>query len=51
MKILLDNYDSQQNLASSGRKYFYLSGNDVVVQGKQGKGGIHVVKTGSVGDL
>jgi len=50
IKVLLDNYDSQHNLASTGfhlggQKYFYLSGNDDVMRGKQGKGGVHVVKT------
>eukprot|EP00092_Neocalanus_flemingeri_P002366 GFUD01002531.1.p1 GENE.GFUD01002531.1~~GFUD01002531.1.p1 ORF type:complete len:126 (+),score=24.96 GFUD01002531.1:43-420(+) len=47
---LLQNYDCQQNLASTGfllagQKYFYLSGDDEVMRGKQGKGGVHVVKT------
>jgi len=50
IKVLLDNYDSQHKLASTGfhlggQKYFYLSGNDDVMRGKQGKGGVHVVKT------
>ena len=75
IKVLLDNYDSQHNLASTGfhlggQKYFYLryfenaslyrkyiclwwfrylySGNDDVMRGKQGKGGVHVVKTNQV---
>ena len=82
IKVLVDNYDSQHNLASTGfhlggQKYFYLrwcrerqnlilplgprdssriyqyrkcrcSGNDDVVRGKQGKGGVHVVKTNQV---
>merc|ERR1719420_878966 len=26
-------------------KYFYLSGDDEVIRGKQGKGGVHCVKT------
>merc|ERR1711942_439173 len=47
IKALLNNYT---NLASSGfhlagKKYFYLSGDDNVVRGKQGKSGVHVVKT------
>merc|ERR1712183_736840 len=50
IKNILSNYDCQSNLASSGfhlggQKYFYLSGNDDVMRGKQGKGGVHVVKT------
>ena len=85
IKVLVDNYDSQHNLASTGfhlggQKYFYLrylhlvplkyflfkyfntpnllktqiilhylySGNDDVMRGKQGKGGVHVVKTNQV---
>ena len=31
------------NLA--GQKYFYLSGTDEVLRGKQGKGGVHIMKT------
>merc|ERR550517_2303750 len=51
MKAILENYGSQENLASSGfslggQKYFYLSGDDEVLRGKQGKGGVHCVKTG-----
>ena len=47
---LVENYDSQEKLAATGfqlagQKYFYLSGNDYVMRGKQGKGGVHVVKT------
>merc|ERR1711914_61306 len=30
----------------AGQKYFYLSGTDDVVRGKQGKGGVHIMKTG-----
>ena len=29
-----------------GQKYFYLSGDEEVLRGKQGKGGVHCVKTG-----
>merc|ERR1739838_505283 len=51
MKAILENYGSQENLASSGfslsgQKYFYLSGDEEVLRGKQGKGGVHCVKTG-----
>merc|ERR1711936_1264433 len=51
MKAILENYGSQENSASSGfslggQKYFYLSGDDEVLRGKQGKGGVHCVKTG-----
>ena len=47
---ILQNYDCQHNLASTGinlggQKYFYLSGDDEVMRGKQGKGGVHLVKT------
>ena len=50
---LVENYDSQEKLAATGfqlagQKYFYLSGNDDVMRGKQGKGGVHVVKTHQV---
>merc|ERR1712183_144011 len=50
IKNILSNYDCQSNLASSGfslagQKYFYLSGDDDVMRGKQGKGGVHLVKT------
>merc|ERR1712029_915042 len=37
IQTLVQNYDTQ--------KYFYLSGNEEVMRGKQGKGGVHVVKT------
>ena len=50
LQKILQNYDNQANLASTGfflggQKYFYLSGNDEVMRGKQGKGGVHLVKT------
>ena len=50
IKAILTNYDNQENLASAGfslggRKYFYLSGDDEVIRGKMGKGGVHLVKT------
>ena len=50
IQTLLSNYSNQESLASSGislggQKYFYLSGDDEVIRGKQGKGGVHCVKT------
>ena len=50
IQALLSNYSNQESLASSGislggQKYFYLSGDDEVIRGKQGKGGVHCVKT------
>ena len=50
IQTLLRNYDTQDQLASGGfslggTKYFYLSGDDEVIRGKQGKGGVHCVKT------
>merc|ERR1711997_359389 len=50
IQAILKNYSSQGSLASSGfslggTKYFYLSGDDEVIRGKQGKGGVHCVKT------
>jgi len=50
IQALLTNYGNQESLASSGislggQKYFYLSGDDEVIRGKQGKGGVHCVKT------
>merc|ERR1712029_736300 len=50
IQAILKNYDNQESLASSGfhlggTKYFYLSGDDEVIRGKQGKGGVHCVKT------
>ena len=50
IQTLLQNYGKQDALASSGfclggTKYFYLSGDDEVIRGKQGKGGVHCVKT------
>merc|ERR1712198_67458 len=50
VKTLLANYEDQGKLASSGinlggQKYFYLSGTDEVLRGKQGKGGVHIMKT------
>merc|ERR1711955_24254 len=51
VKKVVDNYDNQMAFASTGinvagQKYFYLSGTDDVVRGKQGKGGVHIMKTG-----
>merc|ERR1712228_893510 len=42
IQAILKNYDNQESLASSGfhlggTKYFYLSGDDEVIRGKQGK--------------
>jgi len=50
LQTLLTNYGNQESLASAGfslggQKYFYLSGDDEVIRGKQGKGGVHCVKT------
>jgi len=50
IQAILNNYSSQESLASTGfslggTKYFYLSGDDEVIRGKQGKGGVHCVKT------
>merc|ERR1712029_680266 len=50
IQAILSNYGNQDALASSGlnlggTKYFYLSGDDEVIRGKQGKGGVHCVKT------
>ena len=50
IQTILLNYDTQYNLASTGfslggQKYFYLSGDEEVMRGKQGKGGVHLVKT------
>jgi len=50
IQTILQNYDNQSNLASTGfmlggQKFFYLSGDDEVMRGKQGKGGVHLVKT------
>ena len=50
IQTLLTNYGNQESLASGGislggQKYFYLSGDDEVIRGKQGKGGVHCVKT------
>ena len=50
IQTILSNYTSQESLASAGfslggTKYFYLSGDDEVIRGKQGKGGVHCVKT------
>ena len=50
IQAILNNYGNQGSLASSGfslggTKYFYLSGDDEVIRGKQGKGGVHCVKT------
>nr|ALS04989.1 profilin [Calanus sinicus] len=50
IQTILQNYDTQHNLASTGfslggQRYFYLSGDEEVMRGKQGKGGVHLVKT------
>merc|ERR1711942_593320 len=50
VKRVVDNYDNQLAFASTGinlagQKYFYLSGTDDVMRGKQGKGGVHIMKT------
>merc|ERR1712168_9979 len=50
IKTVLKNFDEPSTLASTGinvcgTKYLYLSGNDEVLRGKQGKGGIHIMKT------
>merc|ERR1711942_36374 len=50
VKRVVDNYDNQLAFASTGinlagQKYFYLSGTDDVLRGKQGKGGVHIMKT------
>nr|AGT28477.1 profilin [Pseudodiaptomus annandalei] len=50
VKKILDSYNDPSILASGGiniegRKYFFLSGTDDVIRGKQGKGGVHLVKT------
>ena len=42
IQALLSNYSNQESLASGGfslggQKYFYLSGDDEVIRGKQGK--------------
>merc|ERR1712048_1358242 len=47
LQAILNNYGNQESLASSGfslggTKYFYLSGDDEVIRGKQGKGGVCV---------
>ena len=50
IQTIMNNFGNQDSLASSGfhlggTKYFYLSGDDDVIRGKQGKGGVHCVKT------
>ena len=50
MQNILQNYDCRHYLASTGidldgQKYFYFSGDDEVMRGKQGKRGVHLVKT------
>merc|ERR1711915_307905 len=50
IKKLLNNYENSAEMAASGinlagQKYFYLSGTDEVLRGKQGKGGVHIMKT------
>ena len=50
VKNLLSGYDDSSKLYSAGlvlegQKYLYLSGDDVVKRGKQGKGGVNIMKT------
>merc|ERR1711971_1156985 len=50
VKSLLDSYDDAGKMSSSGivlegQKYFYLSGDEKIVRGKQGKGGVHLMET------
>merc|ERR1712168_1146651 len=50
VKSLLDSYDDAGKMSSSGivlegQKYFYLSGDEKIVRGNQGKGGVHLMKT------
>merc|ERR1711872_1195436 len=50
VKTLLANFEDSGKMAASGltlcgTKYFYLSGNEEVIRGKQGKGGVHIMKT------
>jgi len=47
---LLKNFDEPSGLAATGinlagQKYFYLSGDERVMRGKLGKGGVHVMRT------
>merc|ERR1712186_281858 len=47
---LLKNFDEPSDLAATGinlggQKYFYLSGDERVLRGKLGKGGVHVMRT------
>merc|ERR1711887_238383 len=47
---LVRNFDQTSHFAASGlnlagQKYFFLSGDETVLRGKQGKGGVHVMKT------
>ncbi len=49
VKNLLSGYDDSSKLYSSGlvlegQKYLYLSGDERVKRGKQGKGGVHIMK-------
>ena len=50
VKKVLNSYTDTSVMASSGinlagQKYFFLSATDDVVRGKQGKGGVHIMKT------
>jgi len=50
VKSLLDSYEDPSKMSSTGivlagQKYFYLSGDEKVVRGKQGKGGVHLMRT------
>merc|ERR1711931_43613 len=50
VRSLLDSYEDPSKMSSTGivlagQKYFYLSGDEKVVRGKQGKGGVHLMRT------
>ena len=50
IQAILQKYDNPSQLASSGlvlggQKFLYLSGDDEVLRGKQGKRGVHLMKT------
>ena len=53
VKNLVQNFDQTSTFAASGinlagEKYFFLSGDECVLRGKQGKGGVHVMRTNQV---